>query len=108
MIFFIEVEKNNIIYDPNCIPFNPFIDIIKMKFTIKGPYMGKAAMCIKMLEILNTGRVYKLSELADFLETNPRNIVEYKKSSRSVDIISNQFQADTADIRLRRTTLFPH
>lgn len=41
--------------------------------------MGKAAMCIKMLEILNTGRVYKVSELADFLETNPRNIVEYKK-----------------------------
>lgn len=41
--------------------------------------MGKTAMCIKMLEILNTGRVYKVSELADFLETNPRNIVEYKK-----------------------------
>ena len=41
--------------------------------------MGKAAMCIRMLQILNTGRVYKVSELANLLETNPRNIVEYKK-----------------------------
>lgn len=41
--------------------------------------MGKAAMCIQMLQILNTGRVYKISELAEMLETNPRNVVEYKK-----------------------------
>ena len=41
--------------------------------------MGKAAMCKQMLQILNTGRVYKISELAEMLETNPRNIVEYKK-----------------------------
>lgn len=36
-------------------------------------------MCIRMLQILNTGRIYKVSELADLLETNPRNIIEYKK-----------------------------
>lgn len=41
--------------------------------------MGKAAMCIKLLQILNTGRTFKVSELASLLETNPRNIVEYKK-----------------------------
>ena len=41
--------------------------------------MGKAAMCIRMLQILNSGRVYKISELADILETNPRNVIEYKK-----------------------------
>ena len=41
--------------------------------------MGKAAMCIQLLEILNTGRIYKISDLASLLETNPRNIVEYKK-----------------------------
>ena len=41
--------------------------------------MGKAAMCIQMLQILNSGRVYKCSELADLLETNPRNVIEYKK-----------------------------
>ena len=36
-------------------------------------------MCIKMLQILNTGRIYKISELAGLLDTNPRNIIEYKK-----------------------------
>ena len=41
--------------------------------------MGKAEMCIRMLQILNTGRVYKISELAALLDTNPRNIIEYKK-----------------------------
>ena len=34
--------------------------------------MGKAAMCIKMLQMLNSGRIYKVSELADLLETNPK------------------------------------
>ena len=41
--------------------------------------MGKAAMCIMMLQILNTGRVYKVSELAEIMDTLPRNIIEYKK-----------------------------
>ena len=41
--------------------------------------MGKAAACIRMLQILNTGRIYQVSELAKLLDTNPRNIIEYKK-----------------------------
>ena len=41
--------------------------------------MGKAAMCIRMLQLMNTGRTFKCSELADILETNQRNIIEYKK-----------------------------
>ncbi len=41
--------------------------------------MGKASMCIRMLQLLNTGRTYKISELANLLDTNPRNIIEYKK-----------------------------
>lgn len=36
-------------------------------------------MCIKMLQLLNSGRIYKVSELANLLDTNPRNIIEYKK-----------------------------
>ncbi|MCR5490881.1 MAG: WYL domain-containing transcriptional regulator [Bacilli bacterium] len=32
-----------------------------------------------MLYHLNTGRVYKVSELADLLDTSPRNVIEYKK-----------------------------
>lgn len=41
--------------------------------------MSKATMCIRMLQILNSGRIYKVSELADLLETNPRNVLEYKR-----------------------------
>lgn len=42
--------------------------------------MGKSALCIRMLQILNSGKIYKVSELADLLETNPRNILENKKN----------------------------
>lgn len=56
--------------------------------------MGKAAMCIKMLQILNTGRVYRISELAELLETNPRNVIEYKKELDELSIDSG-FYIDT-------------
>ncbi len=46
-------------------------------------------MCIKMLQILNTGRTYKVSELADLLETNPRNVIEYKKELD--EVVSDSF-----------------
>lgn len=46
--------------------------------------MGKAANCIKMLQILNTGRIFKVSELADMLQTNPRNVIEYKEEINSL------------------------
>lgn len=40
--------------------------------------MGKTANCIKMLTILSDGQIHKTSELARALETEPRNIIEYK------------------------------
>lgn len=46
--------------------------------------MGKAAMCIRMLQILNTGRVYPVSALASLLNTNARNVIEYKKELNEV------------------------
>jgi predicted DNA-binding transcriptional regulator YafY len=53
--------------------------------------MGKAGNCIKMLQILNTGRLYKISELADLLDTNPRNIIEYKKELDEISVNSGFF-----------------
>ena len=32
-----------------------------------------------MLRLLNTGRIYKVKELADLLETKARNVIDYKK-----------------------------
>ena len=46
--------------------------------------MGKPAMCIKMLQVLNTGRLYSINELASILDTNPRNITEYVKELDSI------------------------
>ncbi|MDF9866868.1 putative DNA-binding transcriptional regulator YafY [Bacilli bacterium PM5-3] len=39
----------------------------------------RVANSIKMLEILRDGRKYKKNELAQLLQTNPRNIIEYRK-----------------------------
>ena len=41
--------------------------------------MEKTAKCIKMLRILNTGRIYKVKELSDLLETKERNVIDYKE-----------------------------
>ncbi len=41
--------------------------------------MSKTENCLKLLEILNTGRTFKVDELARLLGTNSRNIPEYKK-----------------------------
>jgi predicted DNA-binding transcriptional regulator YafY len=40
---------------------------------------GRVANCIKMLNILRDKKIYKKEELAHLLDTNPRNIIEYRK-----------------------------
>lgn len=69
--------------------------------------MGKAAMCIKMLEILNTGRVYKVSELADFLETNSRNIVEYKKELEECGYYIDSTPGRYGGYKLEKNNIIP-
>lgn len=39
--------------------------------------MDKTAKCIRLLQLLNTGRVYSRKELAELLGTSERNIIEY-------------------------------
>lgn len=41
--------------------------------------MNRAAQCIKMLKILKARDIVSTNELAELLETNPRNIREYRK-----------------------------
>ena len=69
--------------------------------------MGKAAMCIKMLQILNSGKVYKISELADRLETNPRNIIEYRKELDEAGYIIDSVPGKYGGYRLNKTTTIP-
>lgn len=69
--------------------------------------MGKAAMCIKMLQYLNSGRVYKVSELANLLETNPRNIIEYKKELEEVGYYIISVPGKYGGYKLDKTETIP-
>ena len=69
--------------------------------------MGKAGMCIAMLQILNTGKVYKVSELAELLETNPRNIIEYKKELEEFGYYIENIPGRYGGYRLENTVFSP-
>lgn len=69
--------------------------------------MGKAAMCIRMLQVMNTGRIYKCSELADILETNPRNIIEYKKELEEAGYYIVSVPGKYGGYRLDKTHTIP-
>ena len=69
--------------------------------------MGKAAMCMKMLQILNTGRVYKCSELASLLDTNSRNIIEYKKELEEAGYYIISIPGKYGGYKLDKSDTFP-
>ena len=69
--------------------------------------MGKAALCMKMLQILNSGRVYKVAELADLLETTPRNVLEYKKELEEAGYCITSIPGRFGGYRLDKAELFP-
>ncbi len=69
--------------------------------------MGKASMCLKMLELLNTGQVYKCSELATLLETNSRNIIEYKKELEEAGYYITSIPGKYGGYQLEKTILMP-
>ena len=52
--------------------------------------MNRSSLCIKMLQILNAHDFVTTKELAERLETNPRNIIEFKKElevKKELDIL---------------------
>lgn len=69
--------------------------------------MSKTSLCIQMLEILGSRKVISISELADLLETNPRNIPEYRKelelAGYYIDAVSGRYGGYT----LVKKNLFP-
>ncbi len=69
--------------------------------------MGKAALCMKMLQILNSGRIYKVAELADLLETTPRNVLEYKKEIEEAGYCITSIPGRFGGYRLDKAELFP-
>lgn len=69
--------------------------------------MRKASKCIKMLQLLNSGKVYKVSELADLLETNPRNLMEYKKEFEERGYYITSIPARYGGYWLEKFTVIP-
>lgn len=69
--------------------------------------MGKAAMCIKMIEVLNSRSLIKVSEIAELLETNPRNVLEYKKELEEAGYVIDTEAGRYGGYKLNRKHLFP-
>lgn len=69
--------------------------------------MGKTSLCIQMLELLNTGRVYKVSELSEILETNSRNIIEYKKELEEAGYFITSVSGKYGGYKLDESYIFP-
>ena len=69
--------------------------------------MGKTSICIQMLQLLNSGRIYKISELAELLETNPRNIVEYKKELEEAGYYIDSIPGKYGGYKLGKRCLIP-
>ena len=69
--------------------------------------MGKASMCIQMLEFLNTGRVYKVSELASLLGTKSRNVIEYKRELEEAGYGIKSIAGRHGGYQLDKTYVFP-
>ena len=69
--------------------------------------MSKALACIEMLKYLSTGGIYKVSELADLLETSSRNIIEYKRVLDCAGYYIESIPGRYGGYRLERSALFP-
>lgn len=69
--------------------------------------MGKTANCIKMLQLLNTGKTYKISELAEALETNPRNVIEYRTELEEAGYVIVGVPGKYGGYKLDRTGTIP-
>ena len=64
-------------------------------------------MCIQMLQILYSRNVVGIAELADMLETNPRNIPEYKKELEMAGYEIRTVSGRYGGYSLNKRGLFP-
>ena len=69
--------------------------------------MSRTANCIKMLQMLNSGRIIKISEFAEEFETNPRNIIEYRKELEDAGYSIITIPGKDGGYKLEKTDLIP-
>ena len=69
--------------------------------------MFRSALCIKMLMILFTRDVVSIKDLSDELDTNPRNIPEYRKELEAAGYIIETVSGRYGGYRLNKNKFFP-
>ncbi|PKM63750.1 MAG: hypothetical protein CVU96_06325 [Firmicutes bacterium HGW-Firmicutes-20] len=69
--------------------------------------MNRTALAIRMLMILKTRKFIKKAELAQMLETNPRNIIELKKELETAGYVIEVTNGPYGGYSLVDSTLFP-
>ena len=69
--------------------------------------MSKTSNTLMMLEILNSRNIVKIQELADALETNPRNILEYKKELEYCGYYIDSIPGKYGGYRLDKERILP-
>lgn len=69
--------------------------------------MGKTQKCLEMLQLLCTGRIYKVSELANLLHTQSRNIIEYKRELEEIGYYITSFPGKNGGYKLEKSSIIP-
>ena len=73
----------------------------------RGEIMSKTALSIQMLEILYSRSVVSIAELARILDTNPRNIPEYKKVLEEAGYVIDTVPGRYGGYALNKKYTFP-
>lgn len=69
--------------------------------------MGKTAACIKIVQVLSCRDIVSTNELAEILETNPRNIKEYIKELELCGYFIESVKGIYGGYRLSKSDLLP-
>lgn len=69
--------------------------------------MNRCALCIRMLQLLRARGRMQINEIARELETNPRNIREFKKELETAGYVIRQFTGKYGGYQLDEEVLFP-
>ena len=72
-----------------------------------GDHMNRSALCLEMLKILNQRDLVSIEELAERLETNPRNIPLYKKELECAGYDIETVRGRYGGYRLNQKALLP-
>ena len=68
---------------------------------------SKTAKCIKMLQVLNRSGIVKIKDLAKILETNERNIPEYKETLTNAGYPISCVRGPAGGYYLEKKVMFP-